>query len=452
MKRVSYTWMLLSMCLLWHLIIYGEANEAEVLNNFLKSRLSKKPSPVVHSWAWLNEKTGNYPNYIQPQDGSMETDKISALPGQHNGVDFNHYTGCVTVDSKAGRALFYYFVESPDNSSTNPLVLWLNGAKSPFRVNNDGETLFRNNFAWNNVANIIFLESPVGVGFSYSNTSTDYQHTGDKSTAKDAYAFLVNWLERFPRYETRDFYITGESYTGHYVPQLAYTIFLNNKNANQTLINLKGIAVGNGWIDDNETNKGIHTYCHYLNGKDPKECGNFKSKAYNEFGDINRYNIYALLCQQNSSSIKTSYCSVSNFDPCSNHYLYSYLHRAEVQTALHTKVSKWDLCSWSDTPTTVLPIIKNLMASGLKIWLYSGDVDSVVPITSTRYAINKLKLPVKTAWRPWSINDEVGGYVEEYEGLTLVTVRDAGHFVPSYHPARALTMISSFLQGVLPPP
>ncbi|MBA0817645.1 hypothetical protein Gohar_021949 [Gossypium harknessii] len=127
MNRVSYTWMLLSMCLLWHLIIYGETNEAEVLDNFLKSRLSKKPSSVVYSWAWLNEKTGNYPNYIQPQDGSMETDKISALPGQPNGVDFNHYSGYVTVDSKAGRALFYYFVESPDNSSTNPLVLWLNG-------------------------------------------------------------------------------------------------------------------------------------------------------------------------------------------------------------------------------------------------------------------------------------------------------------------------------------
>ncbi|XP_052880988.1 serine carboxypeptidase 1-like, partial [Gossypium arboreum] len=128
MKRVAYTWMLLFMCLLGHLIIYGEANEAEALDNFLKSRLSKKPSPVVHSWAWLNEKTGNiYPNYIQPQDGSMETDKIGALPGQPNGVDFNHYSGYVTVDSKAGRALFYYFVESPDNSSTNPLVLWLNG-------------------------------------------------------------------------------------------------------------------------------------------------------------------------------------------------------------------------------------------------------------------------------------------------------------------------------------
>ena len=93
------------------------------------------------------------------------------------------------------------------------------------------------------MANVIFLESPAGVGFSYSNTTSDYDHTGDQSTAEDAYTFLVNWLERFPQYKTRDFYITGESYAGHYVPQLAYTILVNNKNSNQTMINLKGIVV-----------------------------------------------------------------------------------------------------------------------------------------------------------------------------------------------------------------
>lgn len=92
------------------------------------------------------------------------------------------------------------------------------------------------------VANVIFLESPAGVGFSYSNTSSDYA-TGDKKTAEDTYTFLVNWLERYPQYKTRDFYITGESYAGHYVPQLAYTILSRNKYTNQTIINLKGIAV-----------------------------------------------------------------------------------------------------------------------------------------------------------------------------------------------------------------
>ncbi|KAM0028786.1 putative carboxypeptidase D [Helianthus debilis subsp. tardiflorus] len=66
------------------------------------------------------------------------------------------------------------------------------------------------------VANVLFLESPAG-GFSYSNTSSDYV-TGDAQTARDSYTFLINWLERFPGYKTRDFYITGESYAGHYVP------------------------------------------------------------------------------------------------------------------------------------------------------------------------------------------------------------------------------------------
>ncbi|XVF69334.1 hypothetical protein PTKIN_Ptkin11bG0072200 [Pterospermum kingtungense] len=403
----------------------GEANQAETLRSFLKSKLSGKPSSA-HSLA------GNFPNCLQPQDGSMEDDKISALPGQPNAVDFNQYAGYVTVDSQAGRALFYYFAESPENSSTNPLVLWLNGGPGcssltgamtelgPFRVNSDGKTLFRNKYAWNNVANVIFLESPAGVGFSYSNTSSDYDHTGDKSTAADAYTFLVNWLERFPQYKTRDFYITGESYAGHYVPQLAYAVLLNNKNSNQTTINLKGIA------------------------------------AYDEAGNIDFYNIYAPLCPDDAFSSKEgSHGSVDSFDPCSGDYMTSYLNIAEVQKALHAKVSEWDQCSsfpWTDSPATVLPIIQNLTASGLRVWLYSGDVDSVVPITATRYGLHLLKLPIKTAWRPWSSNEEVGGYVVEYEGVTVVTVRDAGHFVPSYQPARALTMISSFLQGVLPPP
>lgn len=92
-------------------------------------------------------------------------------------------------------------------------------------------------------ANVIFLESPAGVGFSYSNTSSDYDDNGDKRTAEDSYTFLINWLERFPQYKSRDFFITGESYAGHYVPQLAYTILSKNNNTNQTIINLKGIAV-----------------------------------------------------------------------------------------------------------------------------------------------------------------------------------------------------------------
>ncbi|XP_012838143.1 PREDICTED: putative serine carboxypeptidase-like 23 [Erythranthe guttata] len=413
------------------------ANQANYLHKLLKSRRSNSRISDSDTWSQLHEEREYSPALLAPQDGLMQADRIVELPGQPDDVDFDQYSGYVTVDPTAGRALFYYFVESPTNSSTNPLVLWLNGGPGcssfgfgameelgPFRVNSDGKTLFRNNYAWNNVANVIFLESPVGVGFSYSNTSADYGSNGDSRTAVDAYTFLVNWLERFPQYKTRDFFITGESYAGHYAPQLANTILLNNKknNTNQTVINLKGVAV-----------------CYSI-----LFTGFFSSFFF-------LINSIALLL---SMMAFCSTGSVNFFDPCSDTYVEYYLNTARVQNALHVKPTTWVGCkflNWTDAQINVLPMIESLMASDISVWLYSGDIDINVPVTSTRYAINSLKLPVETPWRPWYLDNEVGGYVEGYKGLTFVTVRGAGHLVPSYQPQRALSVISSFLQGILPP-
>lgn len=141
----------------------------------------------------------------------------------------------------------------------------------PFFVNRDNKTLSRNKYAWNNgmliaviydnytyntsvltdhfsmaVANMLFLESPAGVGFSYLNRTSDYNNTGGRSTAADTYTFLINWLERFPEYKGHSFFLTGESYGSHYIPQLANTILSNNKIMNTTMINLKGVAVSFG--------------------------------------------------------------------------------------------------------------------------------------------------------------------------------------------------------------
>lgn len=105
---------------------------------------------------------------------------------------------------------------------------------------------------------------------------------------------------------------------------------------------------------------------------------------------------------------------------------------------------------WTDSPMSTLPEIRAL-AKVIRVWIYSGDTDGLVPVTSSRYAIKTLQLPVETAWRPWYSDSEVGGYVVGYKGVVFTTVRGAGHTVPSYQPARALTMIASFLQEKLPP-
>ncbi|KAL8541346.1 hypothetical protein ACS0TY_002556 [Phlomoides rotata] len=477
-------------CLAAYAECYGSRGY-DPLGRLLKTRKSRKLTNHNTDGVLTDQYT---PVYVAPQDDLKEADMILELPGQPS-VNFSQYSGYVTVDPTVGRALFYYFTEAEDSSS-KPLVLWLNGGKlfhqlllrpgcssigsgaftelGPFRVNPDGKTLWYNKYAWNNVANVVFLESPAGVGFSYSNRTSDYV-TGDKQTAADAYTFLVNWLERFPEYKTRDLYITGESYAGHYVPQLADLVLQNNKITNQTAINLKGIAIGNAYIDytdsqtgtydhywtsalmSDETHQGILANCNFSSSEAPDSevCDEFEDKAEREKGNVFTYDIYAPLCGSNSTSP-----SISSYDPCSDDYVYAYLNTPQVQEALHANITglpgPWEDCNndingdWEDPPDTVLPVIKDLMAS-IRVWIYSGDTDNIIPVTTTRYSMAKMGSPVKVPWYPWYLQGEVGGYVVGYENVTFVTIRGAGHFVPSYQPERALAFFSSFIDGELPP-
>ncbi|KAK4740051.1 hypothetical protein R3W88_003748 [Solanum pinnatisectum] len=461
------------------------AGEVDVLREFLKARRTKTKNVISQGLA-LAEKQRSVSEFIVPQVGSKENDKISALPGQPSGINFAQYSGYVTVNADAGRALFYYLAESSSDPSKKPLVLWLNGGPGcssfgnggmvelgPFRVNKDGKTLWLNQFAWNHVANVLFLESPAGVGFSYSNTSSDYT-TGDKKTRRDSFTFLVNWMERFPEYKNRDFYIVGESYAGHYVPQLAQLILSHKKTEPNLVINLQGIAAGNALLDDetwnsgsydfywthalisDEVHEGIVKNCNFSTETSTSEaCDQYTSEADSCQANIYDYNTYSQLC---NSSAYTS-LPIYGFDPCSPDYVDNYLNTAEVQKALNVRDIPhfWESCSgyihgsWQDSPDTVLPIYKELMQSGIRVWIYSGDIDHILPVTTSRYGIDKIKTPVKTAWYPWFFQGEVGGYAVEYQNLTFMTVRGAGHFVPSYQPGRALTMFSSFINGTLPP-
>ncbi|RZB51410.1 Serine carboxypeptidase-like 34 [Glycine soja] len=71
-----------------------------------------------------------------------------------------------------------------------------------------------NPYSWNNAANLLSLESPVGVRFSYTNTSSDISELGDTITAKDSHTFIIKWFRRFPQFRSHKFYISGESYPG----------------------------------------------------------------------------------------------------------------------------------------------------------------------------------------------------------------------------------------------
>ncbi|KAF8022267.1 hypothetical protein BT93_G2420 [Corymbia citriodora subsp. variegata] len=482
--------LLLSLCILSSLVHIHGKKQRDFLDSLYKVKY--RESGIDMSLFQVSDNHENLHSLVYHQEGLKEKDRIKKLPGQPS-VEFDHYGGYVTVNKSAGRAFYYYFVEAGRNKDSMPLLLWLNGGPGcssfgygamqelgPFRVHSDGKTLYRNKFAWNIAANVLFLESPAGVGFSYSNTTADYRASGDSKTAVDNYVFLLNWLERFPEYKNRDFYISGESYAGHYVPQLAHTILYNNIKANKTLINLKGIIIGNAVINDETDNKGmyeyfathalisqetwyaIQKYCKFSpNATEVSQCKAAKMDADSEVLNIDVYGIYAPRCFSSNLTSRPKKTNIMDLDPCSDDYVHAYLNREDVQKALHANVTMldhdWEGCSyiiqpWRDSAPTVLPLLQEFMSNGLRVWVYSGDTDGRVPVTSTQRSLSKMSLRTKSPWRPWFLAGEVGGYVQVYEGdLTFVTVRGAGHTVPSYQPKRALSLISHFLAGSLLP-
>eukprot|EP00253_Pinus_taeda_P006517 PITA_06517 len=295
------------------------------------------------------------------------------------------------------------------------------------------------------VANVLFLESPAGVGFSYSNTTDDYTQTGDRLTAEDSYAFLVNWFNRFPQYKFRKFYIAGESYAGNYIPELASKILQHKKLSQAPFINFRGIMVGNGVMNSDTDVIGTFEYAwshalisDQLYKQVTKECTGSKfefdgatcygleSQVYAAMGNIDPYSIYAPICIDNSfKTARQEEAEIPGYDPCIDNYVSTYFNRPEVQKAIHANVTNithsWTQCS--------------------------GDTDSRVPVTATRLSINELKLPIKTPWYPWVNGDEVGGYTVIYKGLTFATVRGAGHEVPEFQPSRVLKLFKYFVLG-----
>ncbi|KAF5728134.1 serine carboxypeptidase-like 34 [Tripterygium wilfordii] len=244
------------------------------------------------------------------------------------------------------------------------------------------ECLKFNPYTWNKAANLLFLESPVGVGFSYTNTSGDLKQLGDAITAKDSYKFLINWFRRFPQFKSHDFYIAGESYGGHYVPQLAEAIYENNKKVNKHKhINLKGFMIGNAAVDDETDQKGMVDYAwdHAV----------ISDSLYHEI---------------------QSNCNFSNVSDTCNAALDKYFKVYDI-------IDMYSLYA----PTCVRPSSNSSSAAA----------------TTTSHVIQDL--PRHLSFR------YVGGWRTIYDGLTFVTVRGAGHQVPTFAPRKSLQLIRHFL-------
>lgn len=187
-----------------------------------------------------------------------DTDLVKQLD-QFDDISFGLYSGYVAIPNTK-KQLHYMAALSKGNKLTDPLIIWFNGGpgcssmlgfsqeNGPYALN-DGDTIFRSNdYSWNQKANMFWLESPAGVGFSICGDATECKFD-DNNSGDDNLQAVLALLQLFPEINANDLYIAGESYAGIYIPKLVQRIDqYNSKNAatNAYKPNLKGFMVGNG--------------------------------------------------------------------------------------------------------------------------------------------------------------------------------------------------------------
>nr|CAB3491755.1 unnamed protein product [Digitaria exilis] len=171
---------------------------------------------------------------------SAERHLVANLPGFNGTLPSQLETGYVSVDEKNGVELFYYFIQSEGDPRHDPVLLWLTGGDrcsvlsglafeiGPVRFiiepyNGTLPRLQYNPYSWTKVASIIFVDSPVGAGFSFSRNLKGYD-VGDVSSSLHLMEFLAKWFREHPEFLTNPFYIGGDSYAGKIVPFLAQKI------------------------------------------------------------------------------------------------------------------------------------------------------------------------------------------------------------------------------------
>ncbi|XP_057335280.1 retinoid-inducible serine carboxypeptidase-like [Microplitis mediator] len=401
------------------------------------------------------------------------------------------------VKVRPGAHMFWwlYYANPPEKSGyfdafSKPLVIWLQGGPgSPSTAYGNFEeigpldiNLQRRNYTWVNDYNVLFIDNPVGTGFSYVENDSKLA-TNNMEIAIDLLHCMLGFLNAIPQFQKVPTYILAESYGGKMATHFAFAwASLQKKGVIKS--NLKGIGLGDSWISPVDSVLSYAPYLYYTGMINYADYGKIQNAAeltrsaiesqnwenaterfYKTWKIImnctNNIDLYNLLERKVPfKKLHPKYLSgvreelrESDFEKKLN-----YLMNSKVKTALSLKNSfkirspqiKAKLNKDFMTPVTDF-IEKILDQTNLKVFVYNGQLDVIVPTASTVAWLKKLKWKDAEKWRnskrvDLTIDNSIEGYVQGYKNLKMFWINRAGHMVPkdNYYAANLmLKMLTS---------
>lgn len=428
--------------------------------------------------------------------------------------EYNMYSGFFSLDTKSHT--YFIFSKALNGNHDAPILLWLQGGPGasslfgfftelgPFYIDEDMQRVKRN-YHWNEEHHLLVLDNPLGTGFSFT-SSPERMPTNQTTIGQDLYKALTQFFQLFPDLRANDFYVTGESYAGKYVPSCAYEIHEQNKKHTNGFINLKGIAIGDGAFDPSHQFYNFGELLFYLGMADQAEreqyeiyenkwkihmdSGDYQSafEVFDEMlnGDFYPYPTY----YANTTGMGTNYFNFNQGPDGSSltkNYFIDWLNTREGRDTMHVGNFPFDVFNQTvesrlkgDWMIGVVDKLTVLLESEYKVLIYNGQYDIILGPPLTEQALQILHwsgqqeylTATKNIWKiprcsaimveqrslspeqppnACDNNDrkafDVAGYYRTVGNFTQLCVRGAGHMVPSDQPLRALDMIERFVQG-----
>ncbi|XP_030958793.1 serine carboxypeptidase-like isoform X2 [Quercus lobata] len=432
------------------------------------------------------------PSFVAPKIVEKSFSLTSLNHSVTSVEDLGHHAGYYSLPHSKAARLFYLFFESRNNRN-DPVVMWLTGGpgcgselalfyeNGPFHIANN-LSLVWNDYGWDMASNLLYVDQPVGTGFSYSTDESDFRHD-EGGVSNDLYDFLQAFFKKHPQFAKNDFYITGESYAGHYIPAFATRVHQGNKAKEGIHINLKGFAIGNGLTNPEIQYKAYTDYALEMKLID--------SSDYNRINlDIPQCEQAAKKCALSGTGGENDCVTASAYDICSdifnqilsiaggiNYYdirkectgelcydfsnIETFLNKKSVRDGLGVGDRKFISCSsdvynamQNDWMRNLEVGIPALLGDGIKVLVYAGEYDLICNWLGNSRWVQAMEWSGQKQYGaaptvPFVVDGAEAGLLKSHGPLTFLKVHDAGHMVPMDQPKASLQMLGSWMQGKL---
>jgi vitellogenic carboxypeptidase-like protein len=420
------------------------------------------------------------PLFLTPYIESGQIDQARNLSrvNLQPAYSYPSYSGYLTVNKTHQSNLFFWFFPAQNGDTNTPLLVWLQGGpgssslfglfaeQGPIMVDKQ-QNLHPRNITWNSKYHLLFIDQPVGTGYSFTKSEDGYVRNEDE-VARDLYAMLIQFFVIYHEYAASPFYVTGESYGGKYVPAIVYKIHIENPQA-KTKINLKGMAIGDGLIDPyNEWDYGPVMYQFGLIDEQELERVNLQTDLARTAIELKQYLLaYALfsnlldLFYTEKTGLNDVYNYLLTQSPESFGYYVPWVTASDNRRKIHVGNLTYNdgavvgAALANDIMQSIVDKVAVIADNNYKILIYNGLLDVIIASSLTMDWVDKLEWQyadeLRNAERKiWKVNDDdpqVAGYIKQAHSFFVAWVRNAGHMVPAEQPRAAFDLIDRFVSA-----